>query len=50
MMFVILGAIQTQLSALQEFISRRSFALITIGLGVGVSVLGFLRSDHEDDN
>lgn len=44
-LLVALGAAQSNLTQLQSFISAKTFALLTMGLGVAVSALGFLKSD-----
>lgn len=45
LLLVALGAAQANLAQLQSFISAKEFALTTMGLGVAVAALGFLKSN-----
>lgn len=44
LLLVALGAAQANLSQIQTLISAKTFALLTMGVGVAVAALGFLKS------
>lgn len=44
LLLVALGAAQANLSQIQALISAKTFALLTMGVGVAVAALGFLKS------
>jgi hypothetical protein len=43
-LLTLLGAIQVALPQLQEFMTKRSFAFWTVGVGIWVTVLGVMNS------
>lgn len=45
--FVALGAITANLNALHAYVADKTFGLITMGIGVGTAVFGFLKSDSQ---
>lgn len=48
-LMVVFGAIQSNITAIQDHISKRAYGFVIIGLGVMVALLGFLNSQHDPD-
>lgn len=44
-----LGAIQANITQLQQILTARQFALATVGLGCLVAVLGFINTTKPND-
>ena len=45
--FVALGAVTANLSTLHTYVTDKTFGLVTMGIGVGTAVFGFLKSDSQ---
>lgn len=44
---VIVGAVQSNINQVQQYISAKDYGFIIAGLGVLVAALGFLNSHHD---
>ncbi|MGH9300270.1 MAG: hypothetical protein ACRD0E_00105 [Acidimicrobiales bacterium] len=48
--FVALGALMSQQAILKEYMTDRTFGLVTVGIGVAVAVFGFLSGSKSNDS